>query len=67
MMGEHLADLLMKLSSVLHWAEKYNECNAAILLSRLLRAKGIETLDALQVYVEKEEWAEQVSRKADET
>ena len=56
-MGEHLADILLAASSVLHWLGKYTECNALILTSRLLRAHNLDTLDKLEAFVTREEEA----------
>lgn len=47
-MGEELAETLLKASDVMHWLEKYQLANALILLSRLVRANKIGTLDDLQ-------------------
>lgn len=54
-MEENTADVLLKTSSVLHWLGKYTEANTCILLSRLLRAKKISTLEELQAHVTTEE------------
>lgn len=56
-MGEHLADVLLKTSSVLHWLGRYEECNALILTSRLLRVHDLDTLDKLEAFVTREEEA----------
>jgi hypothetical protein len=50
-MGENLADALLKTSEVLHWLGKYQESNALVLLSRLMRAHKIPTLDLLEAMV----------------
>ncbi len=54
-MGECLADALLKVSSVLHWLGKYEECNAITLLSRLLRLHELDDLRKLEAYVTYEE------------
>lgn len=56
-MGENLADVLLAASGVLHWLGKYTECNALILTSRLLRVHGLDDLDKLEAFVEREEQA----------
>lgn len=56
-MGEHLADVLLKVSSVLHWLGKYEECNAIVMLSRLVRVHGLDDLAKLTAFVEREEEA----------
>jgi ribosome-binding protein aMBF1 (putative translation factor) len=54
-MPENLADALLRASSVMHWLEKYNLASTLNLLSRLLRAHGIDTLEALEAHVTEEE------------
>jgi hypothetical protein len=56
-MPEHLADKLVKTADVLRWIEKYGESNALILLSRLLRAHGLDDIEKLEAFVEREEEA----------
>jgi len=56
-MGEHLADRLLKLADVLHWLGRYEECNACILTSRLLRVHGLDDLGKLELFVTREEEA----------
>lgn len=56
-MEENLADMLVKTADVLHWLGKYRECNALVLLSRLLRARKIDTLADLDATVAREEAA----------
>lgn len=51
-MGETIADMLLETSKVLRWFGRYNEGNACVLASRLLRARGIENLDELEAYVD---------------
>ena len=46
-MEESIPDALLKTADVLHWFGRYREANAIILCSRLLRALGADTLDAL--------------------
>lgn len=50
-MEENIADSLLKTADVLHWLGRYRECNTLILLSRLLRAENVETLDDLEEHV----------------
>lgn len=50
-MGEHLAEVMVRLGDVMHWLGKYQESNACILLSRFLRALDVGTLDQLEVMV----------------
>lgn len=54
-MGEHLAEKMLKTAEALHFLGKYDESNAAILMSRLLRAKNLDTLDKLESFVAEEE------------
>jgi hypothetical protein len=50
-MGEHLADVLLKAGGALHWLGQYHVANACILMSRLARARDLDTLDALETFV----------------
>lgn len=54
-MEENIADTLKKTADVMHFLGQYRVCNALILLSRLMRARGIHTLDGLERYVERVE------------
>ncbi len=56
-MEEAIYDALLKTADVLHWFGRYRECNTLILVSRLLRAHGVLTLEALEVFVTKTEEA----------
>lgn len=47
-MDEPIPDLLIKVADVLHFLGRYRESNVLILLSRWLRARGIDTDDRLQ-------------------
>lgn len=58
-MGEHLADVLLKTGDVLHWLEKYTAANACTLLSRFLRVRDIQDLDALEHLVTEAEAEEE--------
>jgi hypothetical protein len=54
-MNEYLWETLRTAANALHWMGKYNECNALILLARLLEGNKIETLEAWKGYVEARE------------
>lgn len=54
-MEEKLADRIEKTAEILHWLGKYDECNALIMTSRLMRAHGVETLEEWSTFVEKQE------------
>lgn len=54
-MRENLAEVLVTIAQFLHYLNKYTESNTLILLSRLLRAKKIETLEDLEKHVTEEE------------
>jgi len=51
-MDEPIPDLLLKVANVLHFLGRYRESNVLILLSRWLRARGIETDEVLEGAVE---------------
>jgi len=50
-MDEPIPDLLLKVADVLHFLGRYREANVLTLLSRWLRARGIETDEALEAAV----------------
>lgn len=54
-MEENLTDALIKTADVLHWLGKFHESNACILLSRLLRARRVDSLNELEALVSEEE------------
>lgn len=64
-MGEHLADALLTASSVIRYFGKYDEANAIILCSRLIRVHGLRDLDRLEAFVERAEAA--VPNESEET
>jgi len=54
-MGEKLWEKMQKTADVLHWLGKYQERDAIILASRLMRAKGIEEMDEWENFVTSQE------------
>lgn len=50
-MGEHLGDVLYRLSGVLHWLGKYEEANAVALTARLVRGRGLRDLDEYEAFI----------------
>jgi len=54
-MGEKLWEKLQKTADVLHWLGKYQERDAIILASRLMRAKGIEEMGEWENFVTSQE------------
>lgn len=53
-MDEKIWDSLYTVGKVLHWLGKYDEANACTLLARLLKQKGIEKVEQLEEWVERE-------------
>lgn len=54
-MPEHLADRLLSAAAFLRYLDKYEDANALILTSRLLRVHGLNDLDKLEAHVTKAE------------
>lgn len=52
-MEEKLDETLKHLSDALHYFGKYAECNAVVMLGRLLRAEGLDDLEKFEKYVER--------------
>lgn len=54
-MEESIPDGLRKAAEVLHWLGKYGVANTLTLLSRLMRARKIETFEQLEQLLAEEE------------
>jgi hypothetical protein len=54
---DNLASEMLEAANVMHWFGKYRVANVLILAARLLKAKGILTVEKFASWVEEEEVA----------